>query len=288
LQNLKVGYCDLYFLNRFYKRKIMAEQKVVWITGASGGIGEALAKQYAGRNYKVVLSARREDELKRVASAFPNPENALILPMDVTRTEEIASKTEQVLTAFGRIDICILNAGISNRSYVRDTRMEVFQKLMEVNYLGCVAHALALIPVFRKQGHGHFVVVSSLMGKFSSPGRAGYSASKHALHGFFDGLRMEEHPNIKVSMICPGFVQTNVTANALGPDGKPQGTIDRTTAEGVPVDEAAAKIIRAVDRNKKELVFGGFEKTGVYIKRFFPSLLDWMVLKNRKKWELEG
>lgn len=264
------------------------KQKVVWITGASGGIGEALAKRYAERNYKVVLSARRKEELERVASGFANPENALIIPMDVTKVDEMASKTKEVLAAFGKIDICILNAGISSRAYIRDTQIDVFKKLMDVNYLGCVAHALELIPVFRKQGHGHFVVISSLMGKFSSPGRAGYSASKHALHGFFDGLRMEEHPNIKVSMICPGFVQTNVTANALGPDGKPQGTIDSTTANGIPVDKAAAKIIRAVDKNKKELIFGGFEKTGVYIKRFFPSLLDWMVLKNRKKWELEG
>lgn len=263
------------------------QEKVVWITGASGGIGEALAKKYAERNYKVVLSARRVDELKRVAAGFPHPENALILPMDVTKATEIASNTEKVLSTFGKIDVCILNAGISSRAYIRDTQLEVFKKLMDVNYHGCVTHALELIPIFRKQGYGHFVVISSLMGKFSSPGRAGYSASKHALHGFFEGLRMEEHPNIKVSMICPGFVQTNVTANALGPDGKPQGTIDSTTANGIPVDKAAEKIIRAVDKNKKELVFGGFEKSGVYIKRFFPSILDWMVLKNRKKWELE-
>lgn len=263
------------------------DTKVVWITGASGGIGEALSLQYAEKGWKVVLSARREDELKRVASQFDKPENALVLPMDVTKVEELTEKTDQVISNFGKIDICILNAGISNRSYVRDTQLEVFNKLMEVNYLGSVAHTLALLPIFRKQGHGHFVVVSSLMGKFSSPGRAAYSASKHALHGFFEGLRLEEYPTIKVTMICPGFVQTNVTANALGPDGQPQGTIDRTTAEGVPVEKAAAKIIRAIDKNKKELVFGGFEKIGVYIKPISPSLLNWMILKNRKKWELE-
>ncbi len=263
------------------------ENKVVWITGASGGMGEELSLRYAKRGWRVVLSARREDELQRVASSFDHPDRACVLPLDVTDTEAFPALTEKVLDRFGRIDLCILNAGISSRDYIRNTDYEVFEKLMQVNYLGAVAHTLSVLPVFRAQKSGHFAVISSLMGKFSSPGRAGYSASKHALHGFFDGLRMEEYPHIKVTLICPGFVQTDITASALKGDGSAQGSIDRTTAEGVPVEKAVSLMVRAIDKQKKELVFGGFEKTGVYIKRFFPSVLDWLVLKNKKKWEIK-
>lgn len=263
-----------------------SDKKVVWITGASGGIGEALAKWYGKMGWRVVLSARREKELEKVANQLPEPDDTLILPLDVTRHEEFPAWTDRVIQHFGRIDCCILNAGISHRSYIRDTRFEVFEKLIAVNYLGSVAHALAVLPEFRKAKKGHFVVISSLAGKFSSPGRAGYSGSKHALHGFFDGLRMEEHPGIKVTLVCPGFVQTDVTANALMGDGKRQGTIDKTTARGVPVDKAADIIGKAVMKGKKEIAFGGIEKAGLYVKRFFPSLLDTLILKNRKKWEL--
>ena len=261
--------------------------KVVWITGASGGIGEALALWFAKRNWRVVLSARRGEELNKVAERLPEQEKVLVLPLDVTNYDLFPGLTQQVIDRFGRIDCCILNAGISHRSYIRDTQFEVFKKLIDVNYLGSVAHALAVLPEFRKAGKGHFAVISSLMGKFSSPGRAGYSGSKHALHGIFDGLRMEEYPNVKATMVCPGFVQTDVTANALTADGSPQGTIDETTAKGVPVDKAADIIGKAILKGKKEIAFGGFEKTGLYIKRFFPSLLDTLVLKNRKQWELK-
>ncbi|TVR80705.1 MAG: SDR family oxidoreductase [Saprospirales bacterium] len=261
--------------------------RVVWITGASGGIGEALAKWFAGKNWRVVISARRVGELNKVAEQLPEQANIMVLPLDVTQYDQFPELTQKVLDKFGRIDCCILNAGISHRSYIRDTNFEVFKKMIDVNYLGSVAHALAVIPEFKKAGQGHFVVISSLMGKFSSPGRAGYSGSKHALHGFFDGLRMEEHPHTRVTMVCPGFVQTDVTANALTADGSPQGTIDDTTAKGVPVEKAARIIGKAILKGKKEIAFGGFEKTGLYIKRFFPGLLDSLVLKNRKKWELE-
>jgi short-subunit dehydrogenase len=263
-------------------------KQVVWITGASAGIGEALAKWYSEKGWRVVLSARREETLKKVASNLANPADSMILPLDVTRFDDFPEMTSRVMAYFGRIDCCILNAGISHRSYIRDTRFEVFQRLIEVNYLGSVAHALAVLPEFRKAGRGQFVVISSLMGKFSTPVRAGYSGSKHALHGFFDGLRMEEYPDIKVTMVCPGFVQTEVTANALTADGKPQGTIDETTAKGVPVDKAAEIIGKAAENGKREIAFGGIEKTGLWIKRFFPSLLDKLVLKNRKKWEIEN
>lgn len=261
--------------------------KTVWITGASGGIGESLARKYAERDYNIILSARRENKLHELAASFPNRERAFVLPMDVTNFNKMPVMVDKAISKFGKVDICILNAGLSHRSFISNTRFEVFEHLIKVNYLGSVAHAMALLPEFQKEGSGHFVVISSLMGKFSTPGRAGYSASKHALHGFFDGLRLEEGPQLKVTIICPGFVQTNVTANALTGDGKPQGTIDKTTAEGIPVEKATNIILRAIDKEKKEIAFGGIEKTGLYIKQFFPSFLDTLILKNRKHWDLE-
>ncbi len=261
--------------------------KVMWITGASSGIGEALAKWYNKRGWRLVLTARRKDALEDVVNGLERPENTLILPMDVSEFERYPESVDTVLNHFGRIDCCILNAGISHRSYIRETRFEVFKKLIDVNYLGTVAHAHAVLPEFRRAGSGHFVVISSMMGKFSSPGRAGYCGSKHALHGFFDGLRMEEYPNIKVTLVCPGFVSTSVSANALTGDGKPRGTVDRTTEKGVPVDKAAEIIARAVSKGKREIAFGGIEKTGLWLKRFFPSMLDKVVLSSKKNWEFD-
>ncbi|TVR87219.1 MAG: SDR family oxidoreductase [Saprospirales bacterium] len=261
--------------------------KVMWITGASSGIGEALARWYNNRGWRLVLTARRKDALEDVVNGLEHPENTIILPMDVSEFERFPESVDTVLKHFGRIDCCILNAGISHRSFIRETRFEVFKKLVDVNYLGTVAHALAVLPKFRRAGGGHFVVISSMMGKFSSPGRAGYCGSKHALHGFFDGLRMEEYPNIKVTLVCPGFVSTSVSANALTGDGKPRGTVDRATEKGVPVDKAAEIIAHAVSKGKREIAFGGIEKTGLWLKRFFPSMLDKVVLSSKKNWEFD-
>ena len=251
------------------------KNKIVWITGASSGIGEALAKEYASLGAKIILSARRKEELNRVQSECDlNDQQALVLPLDLSKHDEMGVKVQQALAHFGHVDILINNGGISQRSLVLETDFSVYKKLIDVDYLGTVALTKALLPHFVERQSGHFAAVTSLMGKFASPLRSGYCGAKHAVHGFFDGLRMEHHDdNIKVTLICPGYIQTNVSMNALTADGSQQQTMDKKTAAGLPPEKCAKRIILAIRRNKHEVNIGGMETYATYIKRFFPRLV---------------
>ena len=256
--------------------------KVVWITGASSGIGEALAYHSAKAGAKLVLSARRESELERVKKACQLPENdVLVLPLDLENHDQMQQKVEQALAHFGSIDILINNGGISQRSLIIDTEMSVYKRLVDIDYLGTVALSKAVLPVFVKQKSGHYGVVTSLMGKFASPLRSGYCGAKHALHGFFDALRMEhQDDNIKVTMICPGFIHTNISVNALTSDGSTQNKMDAATGSGMTPENCALKIISAIENEKMEALIGGKEVFAVYLKRFFPKLLHRIVRKS--------
>ncbi len=255
--------------------------KVVWITGASSGIGEALSKECAKQGAKLILSARREQELKRVqAECGLDDQTALVLPLDLARHEEMDSKVQQALDHFGQVDILINNGGISQRSLAIETDFSVYKKLIEVDYLGTVALSKALLPHFIERKSGHFAAITSLMGKFASPLRSGYCGAKHAVHGFFDALRMEHHDdNIKVTLICPGFIRTNISINALTKDGSKQETMDTKTNAGMAPEKCARKIISGIKRNKMEMAIGGFETFAIYIKRFFPRLIHTIARK---------
>jgi short-subunit dehydrogenase len=267
----------------------LIKNQIIWITGASSGLGEAMAHVLSRSGNKLILSARRVEELERVKQSCAHPDDILVLPMDMQERSGMEDLTKQVIQKVGLPDIVILNAGISNRSYIRDTAYDVFEKIMAVNFFGNVAMTKALLPHFIKSKSGKFVVISSLSGKFASPGRGAYSSSKHALHGFFDTLRMEHYEDhIKVLLVCPGFVHTNVTKNSLKGDGQPQGKLDKTTANGMSALEAAARIVNAIEKDKQEVAFGGRERFGLYIKRFFPSLLTKIVLQSQKEWKLEN
>ncbi len=257
------------------------KDKVVWITGASSGIGEALSKECARQGAKVILSARRESELERVKSECGlADERALVLPLDLGDHDQMQSKVEKALKHFGQVDILINNGGISQRSLVRETDFSVYKKLIDIDYLGTVALSKALLPHFIERQSGHYVAVTSLMGKFSSPLRSGYCGAKHAVHGFFDALRMEHHDdNIKVTLICPGYIRTNVSMNALTKDGSKQNSMDQKTGTGMAPEKCAQKIISAIKRNKMETTVGGTETLAVYIKRFFPSLIHTIARK---------
>ncbi|MDC1030343.1 SDR family NAD(P)-dependent oxidoreductase, partial [Flavobacteriaceae bacterium] len=188
--------------------------EVIWITGASSGIGEELAKQYAKRGSKLILSARRKAELERVRNSCLNSNNIKIVPLDLTDFSDLPNKVEEAKQCFGTIDLLVNNGGVSQRSLIMDTNFDVYKQLVDINYLGTVALSKALLPHFIERQQGHFAVVTSVMGKYGSPFRSGYAGAKHALHGFFDVLRMEhQKDNISVSLLCPGFVQTNVTIN---------------------------------------------------------------------------
>jgi len=247
----------------------------VWITGASSGIGEALALAFHGAGAKLILSARREDELKRVQTACGGEPGARVLPMDVTNAQELPEKMRQALDMFSGIDVLVLNAGITQRSRTRETDDSVYRRLMEVNFFGPEAMARAVLPSMLAQKNGHIVVISSVAGKFGVPMRSGYSATKFALHGFFEALRAEEERNgIHVTMVCPGYIRTGISLSALRGDGRKHAKMDSELAHGMPAVECARQILRGVARRKREIVVAApREKALVYIKRFFPDLL---------------
>ncbi len=257
--------------------------KVVWITGASSGIGEQLALGFAKEGAKLVLSARREAELERVKiSTGLSAENILILPLDVTDFDAAIPACEKVIAKFGRIDIMVHNAGVSQRSYIHDTEFGVYQKLMNVDFFSTVALTKAVLPYMIAQNEGHFVVMSSVAGKIGTIMRSGYNAAKHALHGFFDSLRAEGyHHHIQVTTICAGYIRTNISLNALNEAGDNFNKMDTNQANGIPADKCAEKIISAVKKEKKEIYIGGFkEVAAIYLKRFLPNLLFDQVRKN--------
>ena len=256
--------------------------KVVWITGASSGIGEALAYTFARKGAKLVLSARRETELMRVKNNCKmNQEDVLILPLDIEKTETFTAAFQSVIARFGTLDILVNNAGISQRSLVKDTPLAVDKRLMDVNYIGTVALTKTVLPTLLAKQNGQIVVVTSAVGKFGSPWRSGYSASKHALHGFFDAMRAELYnDNIKVLLVCPGFVRTNVSINALNEKGEALQQMDEATAKGLAPDDVAHQIVKAIENGKEEIVIGGLkEKFGVWMKRHFPSVFSVMIRK---------
>ena len=258
--------------------------KIIWITGASSGIGKSLAIALSKYDCKLILSSRRIETLEQVKTLCRVPDNVCVLPLDLAQSEHLKSKADEAVAAFGKVDILINNGGISQRSAIIDTSIDVDRKLMEVDYLGTVALSKALLPYFVEQQSGHYVVVSSLMGKFSSAYRSAYCGAKHALHGFFDALRLEhDKDHVKVTLICPGFVNTNVARNALTGDGSKQGYQDDMTENGLDVDVFVQKMIRAIRKEKYEAYIGKFEKFGVYVKRLSPRLIHKLVLRSKVK-----
>lgn len=258
------------------------ENKVVWITGASSGIGKGLAKMLSTQNCKLIVSARSRDKLNALKKECQNPDNVAVLSFDLATYANMKVVVNDALKFFGAIDILINNGGISQRSLIVDTDIEVDKKLMEIDYLGTIALTKALLPYFAKRQSGHFVTVTSIMGKFSSPYRSGYCGAKHALHGFFDALRMEhEKDQVKVTLICPGFVNTNIARNALIGDGSEQNTQDTATENGLPVEIFAKRMIKAIEKEKYEAYIGKKEILGVYLKRFFPKWLHRFVVNSQ-------
>jgi len=260
------------------------KNKVVWVTGASSGIGEALVFALAKAGAKVVLSSRRKKELERVQKeAGLTSENSLVLPLDLEKKRDFKAETKKVIQILGGLDTVIHNGGISQRALVKDTKIEVFEKLMAVNYTGSVALTLATLPHFLEQKSGSYAVITSIVGKVGTPLRSGYSASKHALHGFFDALRAENaDEGLKVLLILPGFIKTNVSINALVGTGASQGKMDEAQAKGLAPELVADKILTALVSGKQEIAIGGLrEHFALIMKRFFPKILA-HILKNAK------
>jgi short-subunit dehydrogenase len=253
------------------------ENKVVWITGASSGIGEALAYAFATHKARLILSARREEELERVKKACNLPDSyILVLPMDVSELEHIEANMQKVIAHFGEVDILINNAGLSHWSKIKDLSMEVIRKIMDVNFFGGVALTKAVLPAMLQKGKGHIVVISSILGKIVTPKQAAYNASKHAIQGFYDTLRAEVRPEgVKVLVVCPGFVRTDVAKNSLDRDGKPINKTNAMIEKGLDPIDVANDVIKALLSNKEEIILAGRkERFAILMKRFTPGLFS--------------
>jgi dehydrogenase/reductase SDR family member 7B len=247
-------------------------KKVVWITGASSGIGAALAEACSRQGAHVVLSARRIEELEAVRRRCERPDQHFVLPLDMAGAD-FDSAVADVLGRFGRIDVLVNNAGISQRSLAAETTLAVDRRIMEVNFFGVVSLTKAVLPVMRRQKAGDIVVISSMVGLISTPLRSTYSASKHALHGFFEALRAEEYDNgVRVMLVCPGAIATDVSLHALAGNGSEHGVMDPLQANGMAPDECARRILLALAQGRELVVVAGREAMAVTLNRFLPSV----------------
>jgi short-subunit dehydrogenase len=260
------------------------KDKVVWITGASSGIGESLAYAFARQGAKLVLSARRVEELQRVkAACHLANENILILPLDVSDTTSIPEQAKAVYDRFGQVDILINNAGVSHWTKVKDLSLEVIHKIFNVNFFGGIALTKAVLPKMLESKRGHIVVISSVLGKMVVQKQAAYNASKHALQGFYDTLRLEVAADgVNVLLVCPGFVRTNVAKNSLNKEGVAINQDNDKIAKGLDPDYVAEEILKAIETKKDEIILAGRpEKSAILLKRLAPGLFAKMMRKRK-------
>lgn len=255
--------------------------KTIWVTGASSGIGEACAYLFAQQSANLILTATRKEKLLNVQQkCMELGAKCEILPFDLSEIEQLDDLTHQALSLFGEIDILFLNAGISQRAKTIDTDFSVDKKIMDVNFFAPVKITKQILPKMIENGGGTIAVTTSISGKFGFPLRSAYASSKFALYGFFETVQAEYYDdNIRVVMVCPGRVRTNISFNALEADGTKHARMDDGQAGGISSEKAARKIVRAIRKQKPEVLVGGKELLMVYIKRFLPGIVRRMVRK---------
>ncbi len=249
--------------------------KIVWITGASSGIGEALSYAFATQGARLVLSARNVDELKRVQQRCDPSADVQLLPLDLAHPDELADKVHRVIQQMGSIDILVNNAGLSQRSSAIETELHVYRDIMETNFFGTIHLSNLVLAHFIEKNQGQFVVISSLAGKLGLPLRTAYCASKHALEGFFSALRNEIwKTKIQILIVRPGSVRTNIARHALLGDGSPFNKPDPFIERGISASVAAKDILHAIAHRKKNTVTGRLpEKMALWLQQFVPSIV---------------
>jgi dehydrogenase/reductase SDR family member 7B len=254
--------------------KMNFSEKNIWVTGASSGIGKAVAVELSKRKACLILSGRNEKALKDVAEICKkNGSSARVLPFDLGDEQSVNVAAQSLLSEKLKIDCLYHFGGISQRSVVTETPLEVDRKIFEVNFFGTVALTKSILPWMIENGGGQIAVTSSIVGKFGFPYRSAYSAAKHALHGFFESLRAENrNNNIRVSVIIPGRIKTKISVNALNKSGKTHGQMDDGQDKGKSAEWTAHKICRGLKNERKEILVGGTDLIMVYIRRFFPFL----------------
>ncbi|XP_033321754.2 dehydrogenase/reductase SDR family protein 7-like [Megalopta genalis] len=285
-----------YDLMQYKRRKTTLRGKVVMITGASSGLGEALAHTFYNCGCKVILVSRRKEELERVKNSLINTHHTIptyppvILPLDITDINSLNSEVGKVIEIHGQVDILINNAGISYRGEVVNTNVDVDIKIMLTNYFAQIALAKAVLPFMIKQKYGHIVCVSSVQGRIAIPYRSAYAASKHALQAWCDSCRAElADQNIKVNVISPGYVRTALSLNALTGNGQVYGVMDKSTEEGYSTEYVAERILKAILKDEKDVIIATFTpKIAIYLRALCPSLYFWIMHKRARKSEKDA
>jgi dehydrogenase/reductase SDR family member 7B len=257
------------------------EGKTFWITGAASGMGRALSIKLASFHVNLIISDRDKKGLKRTAEEILSKGSAVrIEPLDMLDTNSIFETAKRVIADGIIISGLYQFAGISQRSLVTETPIENDRKIMEVNFFGVVALTKAILPHMIENGGGQLAATSSLVGKFGFPYRSAYSSSKHAIHGFFESLLAENSKyNIKVSILIPGRVQTNISKFAIEKDGSEHGKMDAGQANGITGEKAANQILAGLKREKREIWVGGKELQMLNVRRFFPALYYYLATR---------
>jgi short-subunit dehydrogenase len=255
-------------------------EKRIWITGASTGIGAALAHELSNRGASLILTSRSRERLERVREHCNGPVS--LLPFDLGDERTCRDAAERAETFYGGVDVFIGNAGISQRSLFEQTDYEVINRIISINLIANLVLVRSLLPGMKERKEGGIVLMSSIVGKFGSPLRSLYSASKHALHGFAESIQAELYQdNISVSVVVPGYVRTNISYHALAADGSLYNRLDPGQESGIGVEQCAKAILRGIEKQKQEIYVGinAKARAALVVSRFFPVLFNKIVSK---------
>jgi dehydrogenase/reductase SDR family protein 7B len=257
--------------------------KTVWITGASSGIGVALARRFGSEGARVIISSHEAEELEGVRRELAGEGmDVHSVVFNLGNPEEVAATAEKVLKEFGRVDVLMNNGGISTRAEAVETPLEIDRRVMEIDYFSGIILTKAVLPRMIENGYGHIGVTSSMSGKFGWPQRSAYSAAKFALYGFYESLWAENNrKGIRVTIFSPGRVRTNISLHALEEDGREHGKMDPGQASGISPEACAARMVRAMKRNRKDVLIGGAELVGVWIHKYCKPLYYMLINRVR-------
>ncbi len=262
-------------INKYFRNR------VVWVTGASSGIGESLSKQLAIAGARLVMSSHEPEELERVKQEIGKVEHdPVMIPFDLSDPKKVEEAAGNVIQKMGGVDIFFSNGGVSTRTTAMETSLEVDRKVMEINYFSGLIITKKIIPGMLENGFGHIIATSSISGKFGFPLRSAYAASKHALHGFYESLWTELHQQgIRTTIVMPGRVKTNISMHALDKNGKEYGKMSKGQAQGIKPDSCATQMLRAAAGNKREVLIGGKELIMPRLKQYFPRIFYKLVIR---------
>lgn len=265
--------------------KINYKDLTIWVTGASSGIGEALTIAFAKRGARIILSGRDKEKLALVKSRCKNSKKHIVIPFDITDAEQAKEAYATAKTQAGKIDWLINNAGISQRALIMDTTEDVERQIIEIDYFAQTRLSRLVLPDMLEQGGGKIVMISSVAGLLGTQYRGAYGAAKAAIHMWANSLRAELHEQgIEVATIFPGFIQTNISINALIGDGSAQGTMDAATNKGMTATSFAKQVVKALTKGEEYIIVAGRkEKLATKVNRLSPPKLYKLIRESQVK-----